>query len=336
MTLHRLILIQIIGAPSFFPTVWGWIKRWFDPITTSKIFILSHSQVKSTLERFIDVDSIPKKYGGALDFECGMLPNLDPKIRKVLDLQSSEEDFLTAPVRWIEDERGELIAVGVGSIDGRPRQETAALLHTQARLTLVRSATQQRVPQVSVSQTLPIASSSQPSTQTNSVTNLSRQTTQPDSAALTPATEGKPFFHHNATPKSPLVNSELASKPAQRADPEINSSGNQDFLPNQEPQSPVAAPPQVDGPAANPQLAPPSVPTSATITAPRRNGTSLPDRTVIPQTSNGLVHKDNESPQLPPSNIKMSAKTEPPPMTRSETVYMTPPGDPSEAFKQLS
>src|SRR5438034_8056022 len=28
---------QIIGAPSFFPTVWGWIKRWFDPVTTSKI-----------------------------------------------------------------------------------------------------------------------------------------------------------------------------------------------------------------------------------------------------------------------------------------------------------
>lgn len=25
--------IFIIGAPSFFPTVWGWIKRWFDPIT---------------------------------------------------------------------------------------------------------------------------------------------------------------------------------------------------------------------------------------------------------------------------------------------------------------
>ena len=32
---------QIIGAPAFFPTVWGWIKRWFDPNTTSKIFILS-------------------------------------------------------------------------------------------------------------------------------------------------------------------------------------------------------------------------------------------------------------------------------------------------------
>lgn len=25
--------IFIVGAPSFFPTVWGWIKRWFDPVT---------------------------------------------------------------------------------------------------------------------------------------------------------------------------------------------------------------------------------------------------------------------------------------------------------------
>jgi len=25
--------IFVIGAPSFFPTVWGWAKKWFDPIT---------------------------------------------------------------------------------------------------------------------------------------------------------------------------------------------------------------------------------------------------------------------------------------------------------------
>jgi len=25
--------IFIIGAPSFFPTVWSWVKKWFDPIT---------------------------------------------------------------------------------------------------------------------------------------------------------------------------------------------------------------------------------------------------------------------------------------------------------------
>lgn len=29
--------IFIIGAPSFFPTVWGWVKRWFDPVTVVSI-----------------------------------------------------------------------------------------------------------------------------------------------------------------------------------------------------------------------------------------------------------------------------------------------------------
>lgn len=35
--------IFIIGAPSFFPTVWGWIKRWFDPVT-----VVCTSRVAST------------------------------------------------------------------------------------------------------------------------------------------------------------------------------------------------------------------------------------------------------------------------------------------------
>ncbi|CRK45614.1 hypothetical protein BN1723_019779, partial [Verticillium longisporum] len=45
--------IFVIGAPSFFTTVWGWVKRWFDPITVSKIFILSEAEVKPTLEAYI-------------------------------------------------------------------------------------------------------------------------------------------------------------------------------------------------------------------------------------------------------------------------------------------
>jgi hypothetical protein len=54
---------QIIGAPAFFPTVWGWIKRWFDPITTSKIFILSHHDLLPTLEAFIEPANIPNMEG---------------------------------------------------------------------------------------------------------------------------------------------------------------------------------------------------------------------------------------------------------------------------------
>ncbi|KAM0805782.1 CRAL-TRIO domain-containing protein, partial [Usnea florida] len=74
--------VFIVGAPSFFPVVWGWIKKWFDPITTSKIFILAQHDVLPTLSTFIKVEDIPRKYGGELDFEYGKLPNLDPDIRK--------------------------------------------------------------------------------------------------------------------------------------------------------------------------------------------------------------------------------------------------------------
>lgn len=35
--------IFIIGAPSFFPTVWSWIKKWFDPITVVSLGFLHHN-----------------------------------------------------------------------------------------------------------------------------------------------------------------------------------------------------------------------------------------------------------------------------------------------------
>ncbi|KAG8529898.1 uncharacterized protein KY384_005379 [Bacidia gigantensis] len=125
--------IFILGAPSFFPTVWSWIKRWFDPITTSKIFVLSQHQVLPTLTQFIDIKDIPKKYGGQLDFQCGDLPNLDPELREHLTIPPGEEAerfLLTSPVRWAaQGADGEMFAIGVGSINGKERQEPLATLH---------------------------------------------------------------------------------------------------------------------------------------------------------------------------------------------------------------
>jgi hypothetical protein len=93
--------------------------------------------VKPTLAAFIDVANIPKKYGGELDFECGMPPVLDAAVRNVLtlsspDQQSAEALFLTAPVRWVDGPDGDLIALGVGSMNGKPRREVIATLHSEA------------------------------------------------------------------------------------------------------------------------------------------------------------------------------------------------------------
>ena len=94
-----------------------------------------------TLKAFMDVDSIPKKYGGNLDFVCGQMPVLDPAVKNVLELASPglESLFLTAPVKWVDDVDGDMTAVGVGSVDGKERRETVATLHSFAKLALSRS-----------------------------------------------------------------------------------------------------------------------------------------------------------------------------------------------------
>ena len=128
MTQVGLTVSQIVGAPGFFPTVWGWVKRWFDPITVSKIFILSPQNVYSTLSQYIDHDNIPKKYGGGLDFEWGQLPNLEPAIEAQMkwenpNTQDGRKTFPIGPIKWEEGQDGEMQAWGVGSENGAPRRK---------------------------------------------------------------------------------------------------------------------------------------------------------------------------------------------------------------------
>mgnify|MGYP002620511101 FL=1 len=116
--------IFIIGAPYFFSTVWGWIKRWFDPVTVSKIFVLSPSEVKPTLEKFIEPRNIPKQYGGELDFEFFDRPNLDPNIREQITWENGYTDFPEGPAYWVPVDGGKRLAcLAVGSKNGKERRE---------------------------------------------------------------------------------------------------------------------------------------------------------------------------------------------------------------------
>ena len=138
---------QIIGAPAFFPTVWGWIKRWFDPITVSKIFILSSSDMKSTLEKYIDPENIPQAYGGKLAFKFGDMPLLEPAIISALDTkfldsedlptQSGEPTLPIGPIKWREapapngdKQEMEAICVGRDGESGKLRENIIARVHT--------------------------------------------------------------------------------------------------------------------------------------------------------------------------------------------------------------
>jgi hypothetical protein len=115
---------QIIGAPAFFPTVWGWIKRWFDPVTVSKIFILGKQEVKSTLSSFIHPDDFPKRYGGNLDWDFGTPPHMDEESLRAVQ-KDGRSGWVDGPCLWLDHKR-----FAVGSVDGktrRPDSEIAAL-----------------------------------------------------------------------------------------------------------------------------------------------------------------------------------------------------------------
>lgn len=123
--LYLLTCDQIIGAPAFFPTVWSWIKRWFDPVTVSKIFVLRKDEVKPTLLKFMDASAFPKKYGGELDWEFGDLPNPEPEILQALE-KDGNQGWIRGPALWLKNRR-----VAVGSENGKLRrsdEEIAALM----------------------------------------------------------------------------------------------------------------------------------------------------------------------------------------------------------------
>lgn len=122
---------QIIGAPAFFPTVWGWIKKWFDPITTSKIFILSHAEVQKTLTSFIDPANIPKKYGGELDFTFGDMPIPDPAWKDVIKWEGDFTDFPGGPLYWIHGDDDKMQALAVGSTPDQHQRKQGVCIVTK-------------------------------------------------------------------------------------------------------------------------------------------------------------------------------------------------------------
>ncbi|KAI5361470.1 Putative CRAL-TRIO lipid binding domain, CRAL/TRIO domain, CRAL/TRIO domain superfamily [Septoria linicola] len=129
--------IFVIGAPSFFNTIWDWAKGWFDPITVSKIFILNDKNMLSELSKVVDVENIPKKYGGQLDWNFGDMPYLGPSVAESLRWKEVTEEnghktLPKGPIRWEYDEDGDLVAIAIGTEAGKPRRRVLAGLHPDA------------------------------------------------------------------------------------------------------------------------------------------------------------------------------------------------------------
>ncbi|KAI9443069.1 CRAL-TRIO domain-containing protein [Lactarius indigo] len=79
-TLHT---IAVVNAPSFFPTVWSWIKAWFDEGTRNKVHVLG-ADPGPVLLQLMDADSLPQVYGGTLPFTFENEPVLDTPARELL------------------------------------------------------------------------------------------------------------------------------------------------------------------------------------------------------------------------------------------------------------
>ncbi|KAL8675548.1 MAG: hypothetical protein Q9168_000060 [Polycauliona sp. 1 TL-2023] len=122
--------VFLIGAPSYFSTIWGWIKKWADPGTIEKLQIVPPGEVLSTLKEFIDVADIPTRFGGQFQYEPGMPYNLDPVIarRLVWKSKSSDNKLPRGPIKWVETGDGSKMAVAVGSQRGKERREELAVM----------------------------------------------------------------------------------------------------------------------------------------------------------------------------------------------------------------
>lgn len=121
-------LRQIIGAPAFFTTVWSWVKRWFDPVTVSKIFVLSAAETLPTLKSFIAIENIPSQYGGKLEFAWNDRPKLDATITDTVEWAAGYDgEFPTGPLYWVPVDGGKrLQCLARGTIGGKERKEVVA------------------------------------------------------------------------------------------------------------------------------------------------------------------------------------------------------------------
>lgn len=93
--------IAIVNSPSYFPTVWSWIKAcgakhldrwqlrkylfqgWFDEGTRHKIHVLGKDPGES-LRELIDRENLPAVYGGELEWVFEDEPSLDSDVVAVI------------------------------------------------------------------------------------------------------------------------------------------------------------------------------------------------------------------------------------------------------------
>ncbi|KAE8377938.1 CRAL-TRIO domain-containing protein [Aspergillus bertholletiae] len=112
----------VVGAPAFFKSIWEVINQWSDPVTRSKIHILSADEAHTVLRSYIEPSNLPVAYGGSLDWRWEDLPKLDASARRLVNnIYDTTEQNPTVP-------EGPAILKGgcfklLGSVDGKKRRD---------------------------------------------------------------------------------------------------------------------------------------------------------------------------------------------------------------------
>ena len=128
-TIPLTAIYQVIGAPSYFPTVFSWIKKWVDPNTVKKLHILQPPEVLPTLQKYVEMENIAQKFGGQFEYEHGMQPKLDPEVSQVLKWLPPNASLPVGPLKWIEQGKGKRVVLAVGNNEGMERRDKVASLH---------------------------------------------------------------------------------------------------------------------------------------------------------------------------------------------------------------
>jgi hypothetical protein len=87
------------------------------------LVIVSPNEVLETLSEDIDLENIPKVFGGEFDYQHSMLPSIAKELWQSIDWDDPESTgkIPPGPIKWIRD--GELEkAVAVGREDGASRR----------------------------------------------------------------------------------------------------------------------------------------------------------------------------------------------------------------------
>ena len=85
----------------------------------------------STLEKFVDIDNIPKKYGGNLDWNFGDMPYLEPEIAETMQWKETIEEkghktLPIGPLKLHYDDKDDLVATAIGTENSVPRSRIIA------------------------------------------------------------------------------------------------------------------------------------------------------------------------------------------------------------------